>query len=91
MKKREVIFSIMFVILSYYIFTNDSFLTVRDNSDWYYLVLFIIASLSMVIISAIELIKYKQMDVKNKIINSFCFISSLMFIIAVAYSFLYNN
>lgn len=79
------------MILSYYIVTHDSFLTPSDNSDLYYLVLFIMASLSMVIISAIELIQYKQMDVKNRIINSFCFISSLMFIIAVAYSFLYNN
>jgi phosphatidylserine synthase len=79
------------VILSYYIVTQDTFLTPSDNSDLYYLVLFIMASLSMVIISAIELIQYKQMDVKNRIINSFCFISSLMFIIAVAYSFLYNN
>lgn len=77
----------MFVILSFYIFTRNSFLTPKDNSDLYYLVLFIMASLSMVIISAIELIQYKQLDVKNRIINSFCFASSLIFIIAIAYSF----
>ena len=85
-RKRELAFSIIFMILSYYIVTQTSFLTFGDYGDLFLFVMLIIGSLNIVVLSAIELIKFKHIDIKNKIINFFCFISSLIFLLASAYA-----
>lgn len=86
MKKREIIFSIIFLILSYYIIVFPSFLTFEDKGELILFVLLIIGGLYLTMLSMIELIQSKQRDMKNKIIDSFCFISSLIFVIAAVYS-----
>jgi len=85
-RKRELTFSIIFLILSYYIITQTSFLTFEDNGDLFLFVMLMIGSLNIVVLSAIELVQFKHIDLKNKIINSFCFISSLIFLLASAYA-----
>ena len=86
MKKREIIFSFIFLILSYYIFVDPTFLSFEDNGEFILFILLMMGALNLTILNAIELMQYKHMDIRNRIINSFCFISSVIFIITAAYS-----
>ena len=84
-KKREITFSIIFLILSYYIITHPDFLTFRDKGELILFIMLIIGGLYLTVLNIIELTQLKAMDLKDKIINSFCFISSLIFILTSAY------
>ncbi len=86
MKKREIIFSFIFLILSYYIFVDPTFLSFEDNGEFILFILLMMGALYLTILNAIELMQYKHMDIRNRIINSFCFISSVIFITTAACS-----
>jgi len=83
-REKEILFSIVFLILSYYIFTRKAFLSIR-GSDLFYHVLFIILSLFIGISSIIDLRHLERKNMKSKISLLFCFVSSLIFIGANIY------
>ncbi len=90
MRSRDIIFSIIFLILTYYIVTNRNFLSFKDPSDLFYYILFYLGALIMAITSITDLHCLKEKSIKNRISLLFCFISSLIFIFASAYSIFAN-
>ncbi len=86
MKKREITFSIIFLILSYYVVAFPSFLTFEDNGELVLLGLLVISGLYLNVLSIIELTQFKHKSMKNNLIDSFCFTSSLIFVIVTVYS-----
>lgn len=84
-KKREIAFSVMFLILTYYLVARPSFLIFEDKGELILFIMLIIGSLYLTTLSTIELIKLKTKSLKDKIVNSFCIISSLGFLLASVY------
>lgn len=84
-KKREIAFSVMFLILTYYLVAHPSFLIFEDKGELILFIMLIIGSLYLTTLSTIELIKLKTKSLKDKIVNSFCIISSLGFLLASVY------
>lgn len=86
MKENEIMLPIIFTILSYYIISNPSFLTFRNNGELVFFIILNIFAMTLSIISIDELKKYKRMNVKNKLIHTFSLISSLTFLVSTLYS-----
>lgn len=86
MKKREIVFSIMFLILSYYIIRNRDFISFKNSSDLLYYILFIIGALILAITSIIDLRHWAGKDLTAKISLLFCMISSLIFVLVAVFS-----
>lgn len=89
MDKRVSIFSFVFVILSYYIITKPLFLSFEDTGELLLFVMLIICSIYLIIQSTIELVSFKTKIFIRNITNLFCFISSLMFLLASIYAVLF--
>lgn len=83
------ILSFVFVILSYYIITNPLFLSFEDTGELLLYVMLIICSIYLIIQSIIELVSFKKKIFILNITNMFCFISSLMFLLASIYAVLF--
>jgi len=86
MKKKEIAFSVIFLVLSYYLIGNSSFLSFHDIGDMILFIMLIIGSLYLTVFSLLELIQLKKMKFKNRIINLFSFFSSLVFLLASIYA-----
>lgn len=92
MKSRDIIFSIIFLFLTYQTVTNSSFLFFKTNSnDLFYFVLISLAALVMAITSIIDLKRLKEKNIKSKISLLFCFISSMLYILVTAFYIITNR
>lgn len=89
MEKRGLIFSFVYVILSYYIIAKPSFFSFEDTGELLLFVLLFLSSIYLVIQSLTEIISFKQSNRLRNITNVLCFISSLMFLLASAYAALF--
>jgi hypothetical protein len=91
MKSRDIIFSVIFLVLAYHILINHNFLILKKSSDLLYLILVSLGALTMAITSIIDLYSFKEKDIKNKIKALFCFFSSILYILVIAFSIITNK
>ena len=65
MKARDIIFSILFIVLTVETLTNSSFLVFKSSSDLLYFIIVSLAALTMAITSGIDLRGLKEKNIKN--------------------------
>lgn len=85
MKARDIIFSMLFIVLTVEALTNSSFLVFKSSSDLLYFIIVSLAALTMTITSGIDLRGLKDKSMKSKISTLFCFTSSLVYILVTAF------
>ncbi|HTO14418.1 MAG TPA: hypothetical protein VLZ83_01545 [Edaphocola sp.] len=65
MKARDIIFSILFIVLTVQTLTNSSLLDFKSSSNLFYFILVSLAALTMAITSGIDLRGLKEKNIKN--------------------------
>lgn len=65
MKARDIIFSILFIVLTVQTLTNSSLLDFKSSSNLFYFILISLAALTMAITSGIDLRGLKEKNIKN--------------------------
>ena len=65
MKARDIIFSILFIVLTAQTLTNSSLLDFKSSSNLFYFILVSLAALTMAITSGIDLRGLKEKNIKN--------------------------
>ncbi len=91
MKARDIIFSILFIVLTVQTLTNSSLLDFKSSSDLFYFILVSLAALTMAITSGIDLRGLKEKNIKSKTSTLFCFTSSLIYILVSAFYIITNR
>ena len=86
MIKRELMFSAMFLILSYYMIENDHFLKNGTNSDLILFSLLIMGSFFLIISSINGLIGFRKKRVRDNAFQIVHLFSSLLFFILSIFS-----
>ncbi len=86
MIKKEILLSIIFLILSYFLLSEKNFLNFKSGSDLFYFALLLVAAFFLVVTSRIELNKYKEKPPVENLISLICLCSSLLFLISGIFS-----
>ncbi len=85
MKASDILFSILFIVLTVETLANSSLLVLKDSSDLFYFVLVSLAALIVAITSGMDLRGLKEKNIKSRISTLFCFASSLIYILVTAF------
>ena len=91
MKARDIIFSMLFIVVTVEALTNSSFLVFKSSSDLLYFIIVSLAALTMAITSGIDLRGLKERNIKSKISTLFCFTSSLSYILVTVFYMITNR
>ena len=91
MKARDIIFSIIFIVLAVETLTNSGLLVFKSSSDLFYFVLVSLAAQTMAITSGVDLRGLKEKNIKSKISTLFCFTSSLIYILVTIFYMITNR
>ncbi len=86
MKKNEILFSIIFLIMAFYIITKEGFLSQISTRDMVFHITLTLLAFAVAISNIVDLRKLRTREFKYKVIPLLCITSSLIFIVATVYS-----
>ena len=81
----------IYTVMIFYLFAPDYFWYNLTSVSLLYLILVSLGALTMAITSIIDLYSFKEKDIKNKIKALFCFFSSILYILVIAFSIITNK
>lgn len=85
MRKSEILFSIIFLIIAYYMIAEKDFLSQAETRDLVYHSILTLGAISVVINNVIDLRKLGRKEFKYRIISIFCIVSATIFVLVTVF------